>query len=38
MLLREQADYKGAFSETGAPEVIDNAEQFTAVAKQLLRH
>jgi len=38
MLLREQADYKGAFSETGAREVIDNAEQFTAVAKQLLRH
>jgi len=38
MLLREQADYKGAFSETGAREVIDNAEQFTAVVKQLLRH
>jgi len=38
MLLREEADYKGAFSETGAREVIDNAERFTAVARQLLRH
>lgn len=37
MLLREEADYKGAFSETGAREVIDNAERFTAVPRQLLR-
>jgi len=38
MLLREEADYKGAFSETGAREVIESAERFTAVAKQLLGH
>jgi len=37
-LLREEADYKGDSSEAGAREVIDNAEGFIAVAKQLLGH
>jgi len=38
MLLREEADYKGEFSEAGAREVIGSAERFIAVAKQLLGH
>lgn len=38
MLLREGADYKGDFSAAGAREVINSAEQFIAVANQLLRH
>lgn len=38
MLLRESADYKGDFSETGAREVIGHAERFIAVTKQLLGH
>ena len=36
MLLREEADYKGNFSEAGAKEVIVNAERFIATAKALL--
>jgi uncharacterized protein (UPF0332 family) len=36
MLLRESADYKGDFSEAGAREVIGNAEEFIAIAKQLV--
>ena len=36
ILLREEADYKGDFSEAGAREVIGNAKQFIATARQLL--
>lgn len=36
MLLREEADYRGNFSEASARDVIDNAERFVAAAKRLL--
>lgn len=37
MLLRETADYKSDFSKDGAETAIDNAEQFLAKAKQILK-
>ena len=37
MILREEADYHGEFSEEGAQAAIESAEEFLEIAKKILK-